>query len=332
MSIDDRIESAGSRLASTPVAVPELERLVRRRSRRVRVIAVVGSVVVVSIGVAALVRHDGSAAKVDAKSVVPTDSHPGDPSARHYELALEGATLVDDSTSTARGAPNAVWFDEATGTYLTLDVLPGEATTTREPSGFAPMVEDTTFASTRGRAWFTDTGSSSIRRMTMWWSRPDGDVWLVESFWYGDNPVQATDGRSALRSRALAIASPDPSHNQQHYELADPSLRRVAEDQGGDVQYRVQVWTYQVGSVVENITLMSTQASVATSVIAALTHGKPELVRIDGHDAWQVTDSATGDIYIGWQAGEDRPAWVALTIPASLASLTLQIRAALRSG
>ena len=35
MSIDERIQSAGSRLASTPVAVPDLERLMRRRSRRV---------------------------------------------------------------------------------------------------------------------------------------------------------------------------------------------------------------------------------------------------------------------------------------------------------
>lgn len=332
MSVDDQIESAGSRLASTPVAVPELERLVRRRSRRVRVNAVVGSVVAVSIGVAALVRHDGSAVEVAAPSVVPTDSRSGDPSAGPYELALEGARLVDDSTSTARGGPNAVWFDEATGTYLTVAVLAGEATTTREPTGVESMVEDTTFASTRGRAWFTSTRSNSIRRMTMWWSRPDGDVWLLESFWYGDDPVTAADGRDALRNWALAIASPDPQHNQQHYELADPSLRRVAEDQGGDVRYRVQVWTYQVGSVVENITLLSTQDSVATSVIAALTHGKPELVRIDGHDVWQVTDPTTGDIYIGWQAGEDRPAWVALTIPASLASVTVQIRAALRSG
>jgi len=59
MTIDERIEAAASRLASTPVGVPELERVVGRRARRLRVNAVVGSVVVVSIGVAALVRHEG---------------------------------------------------------------------------------------------------------------------------------------------------------------------------------------------------------------------------------------------------------------------------------
>ena len=331
MSIDEQIESAGLRLANTPVDVPELERLLRRRSRRLRVNAVVGSIVVISIGVAALVRHHGASEPVEANSAVPTDSHSGDRAATHYELALEGARLVDDSTNTARGGPSAVWFDEATGTYLTLAVLSGEATTTREPTGLEPMVEDTTFTSTRGRAWFTNTQSETIRRMKMWWSRPDGDVWLLESFWYGSNPLKAADGRSSLLNRALAIASPDPQHNQQHYELADPSMRRVAEDQGGDVDYRVQVWTYQVGSVVANISVSSTQDSVAASVIAALTRGTPQLVRVAGHAAWQVSDPTTGDVRVGWQTGETHPAWVGLTIPASMSSVTAQIRAALRS-
>ena len=333
MSIDDQIESAGSRLASIPIAVPEFGHLVRRRSRRVRVNAVAGSVVVALIGLAVLVRHDGSAVEVAAPSVVPTYSRKGDPTAGPYELAVDGARLVEDSTSTARGGPNTVWFDEATGAYLTVAVLPGEAGSGAipGPTGLEPMVEDTTFTSTRGRAWFTSTHSDSIRRMTMWWSRPDGDVWLLESFWYGDNSVAAADGRGALRNWALAITAPDPQHTQQHYEVADPSMRRVAEDQGGDVDFRVQVWTYQVGTVVEHITLGSTEDSVATSVIAALTRGKPKVVRVDGHDAWQVTDLPTGDIYIGWQTSQTRPAWANLTIPASLASLTPQILAALRS-
>jgi hypothetical protein len=327
MSIDERIESAGARLATTPVAVPEFERLVRRRSRRVRINAVVGSVVVISIGVAALVRYEGSTEQVAAKSVVPTDDRAGDATAG-YNLALEGVRLVDDSTSTARGGPNAVWFDETTGTYLTVAVLQGEATVSGgQPTGLAPMVEDTTFPSTRGRAWFTSISSNSIKRMTMWWSRPDGDVWLLDSLWYGDRPVNAPEARDTLRNWALAIAAPDPQGAQQHYELADPSMRRVADDQGGDVEYRVQSWAYQD----EHIFLSSTQDSVATSVIAVLTRGQPELVRVDGHDAWQVTDSTTGEILIGWQTTATHPAWVALTIPAALAALASQIRAALHA-
>lgn len=330
MSIDDQIESAGSRLATTPVAVPELECLVRRRSRRVRVNAVVGSVVVVSIGVAALVHYEGSAVQVAAKPVVPTDSRSAGSSTGRYDLALEGARLVEDSTSTARGGPNVVWFDETTGTYLSVAVLQ-EAANPPVPSDIGPMVEDATFPATQGRAWFTDTGDNVIRQMTMWWRHPNGEVWFLHSFWYGDNPVNTVDGRSTLRNWALNISSPDPQHSRQHYELADPSMRRVAEDQGGDVEYRVQVWNYQVGSDVEQIVVSSTEDSVAGSVLGSLSRGEPELVRVDGHDAWQVTDLTIGEILIGWQSIRTRPAWVNLSIPTRLASLTPQIRAALRA-
>ena len=107
MSIDEQIESAGSRLASAPVAVPELERLVRRRSRRVRANAVVASVVVIAIGVAALISHESLSAP-PVESGVPTDNRVGGPSARRYELALEGARPVDDSTRPTLGVPSAV--------------------------------------------------------------------------------------------------------------------------------------------------------------------------------------------------------------------------------
>jgi hypothetical protein len=316
MSIDEQIESAGSRLASAPVAVPELERLVRRRSRRMRANAVVGSVMVISIGVGVLIRHESSSVQ-QAKSVVPTDNRAGDPSARRYELALQGARQMDDSTGPARGGPSAVWFDEATDTYLTL--FHGKSF---EPTGVDQMVEDATFPATQGRAWFTDT----IRQMTMWWSRTDGEVWILESFWFGDAPVRAADARRALQTWAPALTV-----QAQHYDLADSSMRRIAEDHGGDVETRTLVWDYQVGSAVEQIFVGSDDDSVAAKVIAVLVRGKPEQVRIDGHDAWQVADPTTGELRFGWQTGGTHPAWVALIIPARLASLTPQIRAALQS-
>ena len=108
-------------------------------------------------------------------------------------------------------------------------------------------------------------------------------------------------------------------------------MRRIADDQGGDVDYRVQVWSYQVGFAVEHISLSTTESSVATNLIAALERGDPELVRVDGHDAWQVTDGPTGDIFVGWQTTQIGAAWISLSIPAGLASLTPDIRAALRS-
>ena len=331
MNVDERIQSAGSRLASTPVAVPDLERLMRRRSLRVRASAVAGSVAVISLGVVVLVGHDSNREQSVTEPVATPETVAVDAPAGRYELALEGATPLPVESLTARSTDTAVWSDEAAQTYLTLIVRPGAAPSTREPSGLGYMVEDTSFPVTQGRAWFTSTDDALIRQMTMWWSRPNGDLWLLNSFWYGQEATDNADGRRALREWALAISAPEPVDEQRQYRLAGSSMRILATDQGGDVESRAQVWSYQHGSVVDKITLLSLQGTVASGRANLLARGKPEQVRIDGYDAWQVTDSTTGEIQIGWPTEDTPPEWLTLTIPATLESLTPQIRAALQS-
>ena len=338
MSIDERIQSAGSRLASAPVAVPDLERLMRRRSRHVGATAVA----VISIGVGVLISYDRpreqsatepvatepvATEPVATEPVATADSVAGDAPAGNYELELEGATPLPVESLNPTSSDTAVWFDEATQRYLTLVVRPGLALGTPTPSGLGYMVEDASFPSTEGRAWFTSTDETLIRQTTMWWSRANGDLWLLDSFWFGQDPVDTADAHRTVREWALAISVPE----QHQYRLADPSMRGIATDRGGEVESHGYVWNYRLGSVVDKITLLSLQSTVAAGRANLLARGKPEEVRIDGHDAWQVTDSATGEIQIGWQTDDARPAWLILTIPASLASLTPQIRAALQS-
>ena len=125
MSIDERIQSAGSRLASTPVAVPDLERLMRRRSRRVRASAVVGSVAVISIGVVVLMTYDSHREQSVTEPEVTPETVAVEAPAVRYELTLEGARPLPVESSTARSTDTAVWSDEATQTYLTLIVIQG---------------------------------------------------------------------------------------------------------------------------------------------------------------------------------------------------------------
>jgi hypothetical protein len=330
MSIDERIKSAGSRLASTQVGVPDLERLIRRRSRYARVTAAVSSLAVVAIGVAALIVYDRSREQSATEPTATSGNVATDAPSPRYELVLDGATPTPVESLTASSTDTAVWINEDTQTYLTLVVRPGLALRVQVPTGLGPVVEDTSFPTDHGRVWFTTIGDAAVRHITMWWSRPNGDLWLLDSYWYGHNPVNTTDGRRTLREWAQAITAPDQIDPQQQYRLADPSMRRLATDRGGEVESRAQVWNYRVGSVLDKITLLSIQDTGASGRANLLARGKPEAVLIDGHDAWQVIDSTTGEIQIGWQTGNARPTWNTLTVPARLAPLTPQIRAALQ--
>jgi hypothetical protein len=324
MSIDERIQSAGSRLASTPVDVPDVDRLVRRHRQRVRVTAVASSLSVIVIGVAALISYNRSS---EQSTTEPRDSVAADAPVLNYELALDGARPLPVESSTAGSTDTALWVDDATQTYLTLVVRPGLALSTGAPTGVGPMVEDTSFPTGQGRAWFTDSSNTVVQHMKMWWSRSNGDLWLLDSFWYGQVPMSTGDGRRTFRDMALAITAPGQIDTPQKYLLADPSMRALATDHGGEVESRVQVWNYRL----DKITLLSIQDTVASGRANLLARGKPEEVRVDGHDAWQVTDATTGEIQIGWQTDDGGPAWRTLIIPAGLASLAPEIRAALQS-
>jgi hypothetical protein len=232
MTLDEQIRQAGARLATAPVSVPDVGRVVRRR-RRIRAAAATGAVATL-VGVGAVwlwpnpePSHVETGATEDA---VPT-----------YELDLGGVELASDETLTLRNTDVALWADEARQRYVSLTVRPGLAEAYPEPAGLGPMLEDTEFPATQGHAWFSETAGSQVRSMRMWWSRAEGDVWLLTAYWYGQQPVRGTDARAALRDWALRIEPGATAASEAPYEIGDPAMELVASDDAGNLRPRARV-------------------------------------------------------------------------------------------
>lgn len=105
MTVDERVEEAGARLAERPVAVPELSRvLARGRQRRIatRTAAVVAAFIMLSAGLTQLVRDDADlievvAGRMSQVSSFRTDVHFEGPSEADGS-GMEG-TRTDDVSS-----------------------------------------------------------------------------------------------------------------------------------------------------------------------------------------------------------------------------------------
>jgi hypothetical protein len=118
MTLDEQIRQAGARLATAPVSVPDVGRVVRRR-RRIRAAAATGAVATL-VGVGAVwlwPNPEPSRVETGAtEDAVPT-----------YELDLGGVELASDETLTPRNTDVALWADEARQRYVSLTVRPGPA-------------------------------------------------------------------------------------------------------------------------------------------------------------------------------------------------------------
>lgn len=316
MTLDEKIRQAGARLAAAPVPVPDLGRVVRRH-RRIRAAVRTGAVATL-VGMGAVwLWPNAEPSRVEtgiAEDAVPT-----------YELDLRGAELVSDATPTGRNTDVALWSDAARRTYLSLTVRPGLAEAYPEPAGLGSMQEDTEFPSTQGHAWFSETTGSQVRSMRMWWSRADGDVWLLAAYWYGQLPVRGTDARADLRDWALRIEASPPGASDTPYLIGDPAMELVASDHVGNLRSRARVWRWRD----HEITLLAIENSIAAGLSNLLARGVPELVTVDGHDGWLVNTASPAGTIIGWQLDTRRPAWVTLTIPPELTNQAAEIIAAL---
>jgi hypothetical protein len=316
MTLDEQIRQAGSRLAAAPVPVPDLGRVVRRR-HRIRAAAATG-VVATLVGVGTIwFWPNAEPSRVEtsvAEDAVAT-----------YELSLGGVEPVNDEALTPSNTDVALWADEAQQRYVSLTVRPGLVEAYPEPAGLGPMPEDTTFPAAQGRAWFNETAGSQVRSMRMWWSRADGDVWLLTAYWYGQQPVRGTDARAALRDWALGIEPGPTGGSEAPYLIGDPAMRLVASDDAGSLRSRARVWRWRD----HEITLLAIEDSVAAGFSNLFARGVPERVTVDGHDGWMVSSSSPAETIIGWQLDTPRSAWVILTIPPELTGQTDVILAAL---
>jgi hypothetical protein len=319
MTVDERIRQAGARLAAAPIELPDLGRMVRRRHRRrIRAAVVIGAVATF-VGVGAVwLWPNTEPARVEtgvADDAVPT-----------YELDVQGAELVSDEALSPGNTDVALWADEPRQTYVSLTVRPGLAEAYPEPAGLGPMQEDTEFPAGQGRAWFSDTGDNQVRSIRMWWSRADGDVWLLSAFWYGEQPVRGTEARQALRDWALTIETGEDGSGEPSYVIGDPRMDLVASDDAGTLRSRARVWRWQD----HEITLLAIENSIAAGLSNLLAHGVPERVTVDGHVGWMVDSASPAGTIIGWQLDDtSRPTWVTLSIPPELTDQAEEILATL---
>jgi hypothetical protein len=318
MTPDEQIRQAGSRLAVAAVPVPDLGRLVRRR-RRIRTAAATGAVAAL-VGVGAVwLWPDPEPTRVETGTTE-------EDAVATYELDLDGVDLVSDEGLTARNTDVALWADESRQEYLSLAVRPGLADGyTEAPGGLGPMQEDTELPPTQGRAWFSETAGDPVRSMTMWWSRADGDVWMLRAYWHGQQPVRGVDARATMRDWALAIERDPTDAGQAPYVIGDPAMEIVAADDAGDLRSRARAWRWQG----HEITLLATDDSVAAGLSNLRDRGVPEPVTVDGHDGWMVTSTSQAETVVGWALDAPRPTWVTLTIPPELSDQTDEVLAAL---
>jgi hypothetical protein len=232
---------------------------------------------------------------------------------------------MSDETLSPMTTDVALWADEARQTYVSLTVWPGRAEASPEPAGLGPMQEDTELPAGQGRAWFSETADDDVRSITMWWSRADGDVWLLRAYWYGQ-PVRVTDARRALRDWALATEPGPDGAGEASYLIGDPAMDLVASDDAGTLRSRARVWRWQG----HEITLVATENSVAAGLSNVLAHGVPERVTVAGHEGWMVDSASPAGRTIGWSLDNpSRPVWVTLIVPRGLTDQTGEVLAAL---
>lgn len=309
MAIDEQIREAGPRLAAAPVAVPDLDRVVRRR-HRIRAVAMTGAVAALVGMSATWLWRDGELARVetgvadDPATSSGTDARSEQADAvSTYELVLGDAELVKDETLTPSNTDVALWTDDAQQRYLSLTVRPGLAEAHHpEPAGLGSMQEDAQFPAVQGRAWFSETNGSQVRSIRMWWSRADGDVWLLTAHWYGQQPIDAADGSAVLRDWALGIEAAPSAAVATPYEIADPAMQIVASDRASDLRSRARVWRYRD----HEVTLVAIENSAAAGFSNLLARGAPEQLTVAGHSGWMVTSPSPAETIIGWQLDTPR--------------------------
>lgn len=317
MNVDERIPAAGSMHAEVSGTTPQLERVPGQRFRR-RLAVIITSATVTAIGGIALLAC-GSNRSPAAE-------------AWKYELPLDGATPLPTETRTARTASGALWVDRVSGRYLALTIRPGLADGYPAPVGLGPMARSESFPGSRGQAYLTQSDESHVRTMTMWWTRTDGAVWILRAYWYGDDPVPFGEAQQMFETWALEISIVASDDAPENFRLGDESMTLFAASRSGLVGSRSQEWDLVRGTRQGRIGVLTIYPSAGAMDLAnLLAHGMPTEITLFGRTAWMVKDN-TGQITVGWQAGNAKQEWSYLTIPASIASYTSEILSALRVG
>lgn len=315
--------------AAPPVRLDEIRSLgtpPRRRAGRLPltaaagVVAVVGGLVVINNSrdidntVASL-----PPASVEEAAQTAVDADP--------QLELADAEPTGYDRFSVASFDSAIWKDAETETYLSLTVRTGLAEVQPSPTGFGRMRELDDFPTELGRAWVSDLGDSELvtpLSLRMWWTRPDGDVWLLTSYLYepATTGVDAANAVSALTGWATHIVTPDDP--AAAYELNDDavinsSMEVVFSQRAGEYPSRTQTWDIDGHEFI-----LETTVSVAASGLTNLLNVGPlSATMIAGEPGW-LARAVDGTVHAGW-ASETGEKWNQAIIPAELGPRSAEI-------
>lgn len=250
-----------------------------------------------------------------------TPASPAGP-VKTYDLTLSGAELVGEEVLAARDTDAALWQRTDRSAYLSLVSRPGLA----EAAGLPGGTVSASLPADQGSAVFEAVEDSDHPALGMWWSRADGDLWILSSHWDPSDNREEADRQAELQAWALAIDSTGGSETTPGFELSDPTMRLIAAQVGGDVESRSRVWELDG----EELLLLSIQGAPASGLSNLLSvAGWPEPYQVAGTDGWLVT-RADGSTVVAWIADASTGTWTTLSIRAGLAGRTDDITTALR--
>lgn len=221
-----------------------------------------------------------------------------------YSLNLDGAEPLREETLTAGNTDVAIWGD-GQGTYVSLSVRPGGSGSYGAPSGFGPMVKDSSTPEEAGDAWLSEPDDP--RQATMWWVQPEGDLWILRAHWYGDRV--SDDAEAELRAWAFAITTSGTA--DRPYALDDREMSLIASDAAGDKPSRSRVWSYDGHDVT---LLVLDGSSSAAGLSNLLARGAPTVTEVPAlGQVWAVGQT------FGWTIPQSDGAWATLLVPQGLA-------------
>lgn len=308
----DELEAAGRRLAEVPLEPPALRIIVDRRRRMLRVGLCLAVIAAGSASVAYFSWTTPPPVSI-AKSSNDTTGSPSTDDA--IDLVLAGANLVRTEALVASGSEVLTWTNTARDTFFAVTVRSGLSSKQFEPPESEAMALVSEFPAEQGTSWWRGSATDHSTKVSMWWSRPDGDVWIVNAQWYG--PSRPTGEVAGTRAQNWAL---DLSHSRDiGTPLSDVSLGGelgfVGDDAAGELRSEARVWDYKG----HEITLVALQDAAAVGYANVVVIGAPLTVTVAGSQGLLVTD-VDGTVTIGWQGLGDVEIWYTLTVPAELRS------------
>lgn len=241
--------------------------------------------------------------------------------APEVDLALPGATVVREETSTPTDNAVTTWYRDDASAFLSLDVRPGFGGYVNDVE-LADRDPATRIPADEGTAWFTtdEISPDGHPAMGLLWSRPNGDLWALDADWSPSDTRSQPELSAELERWALAI-----DIGPAGYELADSTMLLLGANSAGPLGSRYKVWTVG-GHEVQTLALQRGSGSGPRNLLSAA--GWPVPYPVGDKSGWIVRHAAGAVLAVATGARDGT--WVTVQVPEALGGQTDAIASALQ--